>query len=105
MKREQRIQEALANQFQADLMLVENESSQHNVPDGSETHFKVTIVTSHFEPLSRIARHRLVNSCLTNEFNTGLHALSLHLYTPSEWEKRGEMVQKSPNCKGGSRHG
>ena len=56
--------------------------------DGGETHFRVTIVASAFEGLSRIDRHRKINDALANEFRSGVHALQLTTLTPAEAEKR-----------------
>ena len=97
MTREQRIYNALFKELKPDPLLVENESHRHKVPSGSETHFKVTVVSLVFENLRPIARHRLVNTLLANEFSSGLHALSLHLYTPQEWEQK-DTVPRSPPC-------
>jgi BolA protein len=42
------------------------------------------MVSDAFEGLSRVARQRLVMEALTEEFASGLHALSLDLKTPQE---------------------
>ena len=84
MSRQQRIHDALSETLKPDCLLIENESSHHQVPTGSETHFKVIVVTAEFNDRRPIARHRLINTLLAQEFNSGLHALSLHLYTPIE---------------------
>lgn len=55
--------------------------------------FAVAIVSSAFEGKTQIARHRLVNGLLKDEFDAGLHALSLRLKTPKEWEKVDEANQ------------
>ena len=98
MARHETIQNILYAQLKPDILLVENESHNHQVPINSETHFKVTLVSSLFESQSRIVRHRLINQALASEFKTGLHALSLHLYTPEEWAKRQGDVRDSPLC-------
>ncbi|KAL7423407.1 BolA domain UV induced protein Uvi31 [Cryptotrichosporon argae] len=50
--------------------------------------FAVAIVSPAFVGKSQIARHRLVNGLLKDEFERmGLHALSLRLKTPDEWER------------------
>jgi stress-induced morphogen len=49
--------------------------------------FAVALVSSAFSGKTQIARHRMVNSLLKDEFDAGLHALSLRLRTPQEWEK------------------
>ncbi len=103
--RKERIKNILVNNLDPVLLEVENESHNHHVPPNSETHFKLVVVTREFESLERIDRHRKVNALLADELKTGLHALSLHLYSPTEWEKRQEQVSASPACRGGSKHG
>lgn len=49
-------------------------------PEG-ETHFHVRIRAAALDGLSRVERHRAVNSVLKPEFDTGLHALSLKVET------------------------
>src|SRR5260221_152434 len=66
---------------------IENESHKHRAPPGSESHVKVELVSPKFEGLTRVERHRLVNDLLQDEFREGLHALTLRLMTPSEWER------------------
>jgi BolA protein len=81
-----------------------NESRQHRGPADAETHFKLVIVSPQFAAQSRIARHREVNQLLADELQAGVHALSLQLYTPEEWEQRGGVIPRTPPCMGGSRH-
>ena len=59
-----------------------NESNMHNVPRGSETHFKVVVVSSAFEDLSLIKRHRSVNDVLKSELDGPVHALSIQVIYP-----------------------
>ena len=49
-----------------------------------EVHLRVEIVSSAFEGQSLVKRHRAINTLLSDEFNRGLHALSLDTRTPSE---------------------
>lgn len=85
-------------------MGVENESHHHNVPLNSETHFKVLLVSEKFSGLGRVARQRLVNEVLSEEFKTGLHALTQMTLTPEEYEeKKGSLQFVSPECLGGSK--
>lgn len=104
MSRKQRIEQTLQSQLNPDFLEVLDESHRHSVPDNAQTHFKVTAVSSRFDGLSLIKRHRLVNGMLSDEFSTGLHALSLHLKTPTEWGAQAS-VAASPACRGGSKHG
>lgn len=101
MSRKTHIQALISQQFNPTYLVVEDESKNHHVPPGSESHFKITLITSQFDGLNRLARHRLINSLLKEEFDKGLHALSMHLYTPIEWENLQNLVPKSPNCKDG----
>lgn len=84
-------------------MEVVNESHLHNVPEGSESHFKVVVVSEVFRGETLIGRHRRVNQLLREEFGTGLHALALHTMTPEEWFKKGGAVPRTPDCMGGGR--
>ena len=74
-----------------------DESSGHNVPIGSETHFKLVAVGDVFVQKSRIQRHRMINVMLQDEFEAGMHACSMHLFTPEEWEESSD-VPDSPEC-------
>ncbi|MGL5006936.1 MAG: transcriptional regulator BolA [Plesiomonas sp.] len=81
---------------------VTNESHQHNVPIGSESHFKVVIVCAAFEGQRLLARHRAVNTVLADELAHSIHALALHTYTVEEWADIADNVPQSPVCHGGS---
>ncbi|HHB13416.1 MAG TPA: BolA/IbaG family iron-sulfur metabolism protein [Chromatiales bacterium] len=96
---ERKLREALAPLH----LEVVNESAMHNVPPGSESHFKVTVVTQAFAGQSLVARHRAVHSALTEELAGPVHALSIHAYTPEEWASRGQQVPASPRCRGGGK--
>ena len=81
---------------------VVNESFKHNVPKGSESHFKVTVVSARFEGQKLLARHRMVNALLEEELAGPVHALSISAKTPSQWEKSSK-THETPNCLGGSK--
>lgn len=84
---------------------VVNESSMHNVPKGSETHFKVLVVSPSFEGLGLVDRHRRVNETLRDELRAAgghVHALSIRALTPSQWSE-GQGSVPSPPCLGGSK--
>ena len=81
-----------------------NESYMHNVPKGSESHFKVIIVSEKFNDLRLIGRHRLVNEVLASQLANDIHALAMHTYTTEQWQKmKNDAVPNSPNCLGGSK--
>ena len=80
-----------------------NESNQHNVPPGSESHFKITVVSEKFADKMLVARHRMINQLLAEELAGPIHALSMHTFTPIEWNNRNQQVAKSPPCLGGAK--
>ena len=81
---------------------VVNESHMHNVPPGSESHFKVTVVSEEFKGTIQVNRHRMINELLTQELDGPIHALALHTMTPDEWFEAGGESPDSPQCLGGS---
>lgn len=98
MSRELCIHDALTKKLNLDVLIIENESRYHKNMPNAETHFKIVAISSQFEDLSRIERHRLIHDLLKTEFKNGLHALTLSLYTPTEWEKRDQKTTHSPPC-------
>lgn len=95
----EQITQALAPAF----LQIEDESHRHNVPDGAQSHFKVTVVSDAFEGKRLIARHREVNALAAEALAGSVHALALHTYTPEEWVARGGEIVASPNCMGGEK--
>ena len=80
-----------------------NESHMHNVPPGSESHFKLVVVSDAFDGISRVQRHQKINGILADELNGGVHALSMQTLTTDEWAKKNGAVMASPACLGGSK--
>ena len=80
-----------------------NESHMHNVPPGSESHFKVIVVAQDFESKNRVQRHQTMHSLLADELAGPVHALSMQTHTQPEWEARGGRKLESPACHGGSK--
>lgn len=101
---QQTIQQKLQQAFSPIHLEVVNESHMHSVPEGSESHFKVVVVSDAFEGEKLIARHRQVNRVLSAELAGGIHALALHTLTPDDWFNRGGTVSDSPPCLGGSKN-
>ena len=79
---------------------VENESHLHVSGKGSDSHFKITLVSSLFEGKSLVARHRMVQSAVKPLTDGVVHALGIHTYTPEEWQLRGAVAPESPTCSG-----
>lgn len=95
---EQKLQEALAP---AHLQVI-NESSGHNVAPGSETHFKVVVVSAAFDDLSAVKRQQRIYSILADELAGGVHALTMQTLTPEQWQQDASITQ-SPPCLGGGK--
>ena len=98
----ERIEHKLRAAFVPTELSVHNESDQHSVPRGSETHFKVVIVSAAFANKLPVARHQLVYGVLADELQGGVHALTITSRTPDEW-LASSAVAPSPPCLGGSK--
>ncbi|CAI8153728.1 MAG: DNA-binding transcriptional regulator BolA [Pseudidiomarina mangrovi] len=98
----QRIEATLQQALPCDYLELVNESHLHGRGE-LDSHYKLTLVSEQFAGLSRIARHRLLNQLLAAELAGPLHALALHLYSPSEWQQRQQLAPSSPACRGGSK--
>ncbi|WP_421203359.1 BolA family protein [Aeromonas enteropelogenes] len=99
MTMQQHIEAKLTAALTPSLLEVINESHMHRVEPGSESHFKVVIVSPQFEGLRLLARHRLINEVLAPELAGPVHALALHTYTKSEWQQKGQ-APRTPSCVG-----
>ncbi|XP_052867536.1 bolA-like protein DDB_G0274169 [Anopheles cruzii] len=98
---ENAIRTGLAKELSPVHVEVVNESYMHNVPKGSETHFKVLVVSQQFEGMPLIKRHRLVNDIVKTQLEGDfVHALSIVAKTPLQWDPNYSL-EPSPNCRGG----
>lgn len=98
------IERKLNASFSPIYLQVTNESYMHNVAPGSESHFKVVIVSEQFEGQKLLARHQSVNHSLADELENHIHALAIHTYTESEWHELRDGAPASPNCAGGEKN-
>jgi stress-induced morphogen len=96
-----RIETKLKEVLEPTHLEVINESHMHSVPKGSETHFKVVIVSARFDGVPSVKRHQLVYGALGDEMKSGVHALAITSRSPSEWAASQE-ANASPKCLGGS---
>lgn len=97
------IEKKLADDFNPLHLQVINESNNHNVPEGSESHFKVIVVSPAFAEKNLLARHRLINASLADELKDSIHALAIHTYTEEEWQEESNGAPMSPPCLGGGK--
>lgn len=88
MARAERIEKLLRAKFIPHELQIHDDSDRHSGHSGArpegETHFRIAMTAPSFSGLSRLERHRLVNSALQQEFETGLHAVQLVLKAPKE---------------------
>ncbi|MBJ7538221.1 BolA/IbaG family iron-sulfur metabolism protein [Marinomonas transparens] len=99
---QQQIDHRLKNAIDVFHMTLDNESYMHNVPEGSESHFKLVLVSDVFEGKRLVQRHQFVYQVLAEEM-AKIHALAMHLYSKKEWLSREELAPSSPNCHGGEK--
>jgi BolA family transcriptional regulator, general stress-responsive regulator len=98
------IEAKLRNSLAPSHLQVINESHMHNVPPGSESHFKVVVISEHFAGMPRVRRHQTVNEILRDELASRIHALSMRTLTGDEWTSQNGQTLDSPACLGGDKH-
>jgi BolA protein len=83
LSRAERIETQLRERFSPVHFVLTDQSASHaghaGARAGGETHYHLAMQAAAFEGLSRVARQRLVYDTLREEFDTGLHALTLDL--------------------------
>lgn len=84
----ERIRDKLGRAFAPRRLDITDESHLHAGhvgarPEG-ETHFRVEIVSSAFDGLSRLQRQRRVNEVLAEELAGPVHALAMRTLSPAE---------------------
>ncbi len=102
MQKQSVIEKVVRKFFSPTYIELANESHMHSVPPGSESHFKLVLVSEQFSGLRLVARHQKVYAAL-GDIMQQIHALALHTYTPEEWQAQG-AAPSSPQCMGGSKH-
>lgn len=98
----QAMQQTLEESLVMEWVHFENESGGHAGP-ATDSHFKLVAVTEAFADLSRVKRHQLIYRLLGDYLKSGVHALSLHLFTPAEWQAVDGEVPSSPDCAGAAK--
>jgi BolA protein len=97
---EQIVTDKLVGQFESEVLQVTNESYMHSVPAGSETHFKVVLVTDQFAGQRQVQRHQAIYAVLAEELAGPIHALALHTYSTDDWAESQRQAPDSPQCLG-----
>ena len=84
MTRAERIETTLADGIALEHIEVIDESGNHSVPDGAESHFKVVVVSDAFEGKRQLQRHQMVYKTLGDLMGGEIHALSIQAKAPGE---------------------
>ena len=95
-KIENNIKNLLIDAFNPSVLSIDNESHMHNVPEDSESHFKIVLVSRNFNGLTEVNRHKSVYKALGDTMNS-IHAISIHSFDENEY-KNNPMILDSPNC-------
>ena len=81
MSRDQRIHDILQKNLTPSKLDIINNSHQHaghsSSPGTGESHYHIIISSQEFQSKSRVEIHRMINKLLKEEFDQGLHALSI----------------------------
>lgn len=91
MSMEATIKSKISAALKPQVLEITNDSARHAGHAGDngtgESHFKLKIVSAHFEGLGRVERQKLVYNILAHELASSLHALSIKALTPPENDK------------------
>jgi BolA family transcriptional regulator, general stress-responsive regulator len=82
-----KIKARLTETFSPQECLVEDESALHAGHAGAASgggHYRIRLVSRHFEGQNRLNRHRLVYHCLDDMMHSDIHALAIVALAPSE---------------------
>lgn len=87
------LKQILIDRLSASHAEVLDDSAKHRSHAGARQtgggHYQALIVSEVFSGLTPVARHQKVYAALRGEMQGLIHALSLKLYTPSEWKEKG----------------
>lgn len=90
LPREQRVEAiraAIERALSPDTLEIEDESHRHAGHAGARDgrgHFRIDVVSSAFEGLAPLARHRAVYAAVGELMTTDIHALAIRARTPGE---------------------
>ncbi len=93
---ENQITDIINDKLSPSVLNIINESFMHNVPTGSESHFKLIVVSDAFKDLTSVKRHQLVYRTL-DKIMDEIHALSIHAFDENEFNENPVVID-SPNC-------
>ena len=86
-----KIEKTLQENFDPYFFLVKDVSEEHrghrNFKENVESHFEIIIVSEEFQNLNNVARHRMINKFLKEEYSSDLHSVTIKTYTIGEYNK------------------
>jgi len=94
------IENSLNSALEPDHLEVLNESFMHNTEPGAESHIRIIAVSNRFKDLNLVKRHQLIYKEVQEHLEGPVHALTLHTFTPTEWEEKNKKANPSPDCLG-----
>ncbi len=86
-RRVDRIEALLITAFEPESLDVEDDSHSHAGHEGAKTglgHFNVSIVSTRFNGMNMLARHRAVYAALDDMMKTDIHALAIDAVASDE---------------------
>lgn len=86
-RRVDRIRLLLESAFEPESLEVEDDSHKHVGHEGAKSglgHFNVSIISSHFNGMKMLARHRAVYAALDEMMKTDIHALAIEAIASDE---------------------
>lgn len=93
------MESVLKKHFKPVILRVSDDSEKHAGHSGNTgygvTHVRIYLISSLFEGLTKVARHREVYRILQPFMNKGLHAAVLNLFSPNEIQAMTLDGQKS----------
>ena len=91
MNRKSKIEKILVDNFEPYFVSVKDVSEEHrghqNFKENVESHFEIIIVSQKFDNTNKVARHRMINQHLKEEFSSDLHSVTIKTYTIDEYIK------------------
>ena len=65
---------------------IRDDSALHAGHAGAKSggHYHLTIVSPLFSGVGRLKRHRMVNACVADLLENGIHALAIHALSPEQ---------------------
>ena len=89
MKRKSKIEKVIKDYFEPYYFSVLDVSEQHrghqSFREGTESHFKIIIVSKIFDNKKKIDRHRMVNKILKDDYSKDLHSITIKALTLEEF--------------------